>query len=357
MNNYSIFWLSTLFCNTFSAVGSLFIILSIAIRFRRDLNSRVVAYLSVADFNLAIISFCFNLNYFIQGETSISCYSQAVLTWWMLECSILWLAVIALNSYKVAFHSEPLSHRQEVGAHLICCGLPLITSILPLIPGIGERYGSRDGYWCSFSASSRPAQVINLAMYFTIAFVIIVFCYVRTSREVHLRVGRGRSNSVSRRHVQVIKRMSYFVLLYLLVWSPLLICYIYEAVSDRFVPFWAEEASMILVYLHGLFNFTLYGYTSDLGRNWINWIRVHIIGLAPLPDENNTGTSMPNTPVPSQSRYGSRSMTPSHSAGSIKKDLEENISLEVVSESPKSISVVTFADDLRERLEKEQSQE
>lgn len=357
MDNHTIFWASTLFYTFFSAIGSLFIVISVAIRFRRDLNSRVVAYLSLADCGLATIYFALSLNYLIAGETFISCRLQAVMTWWMLESSILWLAVIALNSYKVMFYSTPLTGKQEIVAHIICWGLPLLTSILPLIPGIGEKYDSRNGYWCSFSSSSRVAQLINMLCYFLLTGCVIAFCYIRTSKEVHLRVGRSRSNSVSRRHIRVIKHMSYFILAYLFVWTPLVICYVYELAADRFVPFWIEYVSLALVYFQGSFNFFLYGYTEELGRNWLNWLRVHIFGLAELPDENNTETSMPNTPVPSLSRYGSRAMTPSNSTGSIKYNLEENISTEVLSESPKSISVVTFADDLQERLEKEQQQQ
>lgn len=328
---------------------------SVIIGFRQDLNARMAAFLSLTDFSFVMICFGFGLNTVINGkleEGSFPCSLQAMLTWWMIGSSSLCLSVIAINSYKVMFYSEPLSRRQEVIAYLIVYGLPLLTSIFPLL-----QHGSRNGHWCSFSSTQRIIQLTNILCYFLIPLVIITFCYTYTSREVHLRVGRHRSNSVSSKHSRVIKRMSYFILAYLVVWTPLVVCYLYELVKDHLVPFWAECISMSLLYLQGFINCFLYGYTQDLGKNWINWLRINIAGLPPLPDENNTGTSMPNTPVPSQSRYGSRAMTPSNSTGSIKRDLEEGISMEVMSESPKSINVVTFADDLCAKLEKEQSQE
>jgi hypothetical protein len=49
------FWVSVVILTLLSALGSLFIIIGISLKYRNDFSARLVLYLSVADFCLSIV--------------------------------------------------------------------------------------------------------------------------------------------------------------------------------------------------------------------------------------------------------------------------------------------------------------
>lgn len=284
------FWASTLILTLLSATGSLYIVVSVLLKFRTDFSARLVLYLSIADFALSIVCFglcLFNLsNGHIQKDESFACKIQPIVTWFFMEASIVWLVVIALNSYKIIFHdNSPLTLKQEIAAHTFAWGLPFVTTMLPLggFKSTGESYGHRNGLWCSFAEDQKIPQMLNLLAYYIPALVVILFCYIRIGFKIRQLGKMEQTGSGRDLKIKATRKMFLYVLSYFIVWSPLVLCYIYEAATKTYIAFWTEYISDQLLHISGILNFILYGITEDLLRNSIAFWRAKYFGGKPLP--------------------------------------------------------------------------
>jgi len=264
------FWFSVIWFTLFSALGSGFIIVSVMMKWRRDFSARFVMYLSIADFCLSVVclSICaYNLHFGHVQSASIACLIQPVVTWYFMLASILWLAAISVNSCYLVFTSEPLSFRKEVLVNIICWGLPLVTIFIPLSPTSGEAYGPRNDLWCSYAVYDKGQQLANLLVYYLPALVIIAVNYSIILYRIKFLGHKDISDTTRQEMVKAIKKLFSFVLAYFIVWTPLVICYIYERSSGQFVPFWAEFISDNLMHIQGIINFILYGLNERLHQN------------------------------------------------------------------------------------------
>lgn len=274
----NVFWISVLFYTIFSGIGSIFIIVSVLVKFRNDSQSRNVMQLSIADLLLSVICLIlcgYNLaNGHLQEVSNFVCRFQPFITWYLMETSILWLVVISLNSYKIIFYRDPFSTKQEIAATIICWTLPIISAALPLNDGtIDETYGHRNGLWCSFDANHRVAQIINLLVYYIPAMFIICFCYGRIVWHVSSLGKLEQTGNLSSLKIKAQRKFFLYCLSYFVVWTPLTVCYIYEAAVGKFIPFWAEYISANLLHFQGVFNAILYGITEDVIQNFFTWLK------------------------------------------------------------------------------------
>jgi len=281
----NIFWESVLVFTILSGAGSALIICLILRGLRKDLSSRLILYLSIADFCLSVICLClcaYNYHHgHLQDRKHFACRFQPVVTWYFMEVSILWLASISIHSYKVIFYNRPFSPKEEIIFSVICWGIPLVTSILPLIDSTGQSYGPRNDLWCSFN--NKKAQLVNLMLYYGPCLLIIGYCYIRIIWEI-ICVRRSRldkvlsSNSpqlaegIDAEKVKVIRKLFFFVSAYFIVWTPMIIAYIYEYVTNRFISFPAEFIVDNLLHVQGMINFVFYGINENLVREIKLWI-------------------------------------------------------------------------------------
>jgi len=269
LSERDIFWKWVLVFTVFSGLGSLFIILSVLLKLRKDFSARLVLYLSMADFGLSVICLglcAFNLsNGHLQSTDQLACQVQPVITWYFMEVSILWLTVIAINSHKVVFTRKPLSERDEFAANIFCWGFPLLTSILPVISGTSEWYGPRNDLWCSFAQDQKGSQLLNILLYYIPCLVVIAFCYLRIAWAlVGLSASKFEDPSASAKQMSMIRKMFLFVAAYFIVWTPLVISYIYEYASNQYISFSVEFVVDNLLHVQGILNFILYGLTTGL---------------------------------------------------------------------------------------------
>jgi len=272
-----VFWQSVLVLAFFSAVCSLFIIVSILLQWRKDFSSRLVLHLSIADFGLSSICFClcaYNYHYgHLQNQSNFVCQFQPFVTWYFMEVSILWLTVIAINSYKVIFYHEPLSKNQEVVVSILCWCIPAISAALPLLPNAGQSYGPRNDLWCSFSETKKGAQFANIMIYYLPCLIIIGACYVRIIIEI-IKIQRKNEEKteVMNNKLAIIRRMFLFVAAYFIVWTPMAISYIYEFNTGNYISFIAEIIVDNLLHFQGILNFILYGINNSLAQKLYSWL-------------------------------------------------------------------------------------
>lgn len=271
-NDRDVFWISVVVLTIFSGLGSLFIIISILLKWRKDFSSRLVCYLSIADFCLSIICMLlcgYNLGYgHLQDQHTFICQFQPVITWYFMEVSILWLTAIAINSLKVILNGESFSFTQEIFSNIICWGLPVLTSNLPLDSEIGENYGPRNDLWCSFSQNQKGPQLANILAYYVPCLIIILYCYIRIIFVIkrYLLNSKAKNSSMDKQ-IGIIKRLFFFVLAYFIVWTPLTISYVYEYITGSYISFGAEFVVDNLLHVQGILNFILYGLNHQLLHN------------------------------------------------------------------------------------------
>lgn len=274
-----IFWISVIILTVLSSFGSLFIIISILLKWRKDFSSRLVLYLSTADFCLSILclAFCaYNLHHGeLQNQGSFICQFQPVVTWYFMEVSILWLVMIAINSVKVVTKNVGFTIQQEIIANVICWGIPIITTTIPLNSNTGEYYGQRNDLWCSFAENQKGPQLLNLMAYYIPALIIISCCYIYILCLLK-RYLRSENRSTEEQKTSTIKRLFLFVLAYFIVWTPLTMSYVYEYTSQQFVPFEIEFIFDNMLHIQGLLNFIIYGINDEL----IQKIRKKILNIS-----------------------------------------------------------------------------
>lgn len=105
--------------------------------------------------------------------------------------------------------------------------------MIPLNPSTGEAYGPRNDLWCSYAIYDKGQQLANLLVYYIPALLVIACSYliilyrIRFFGEKEV-TGNSRADSI-----RVIKKLFSFVLSYFLIWTPLVICYIYEKASGK----------------------------------------------------------------------------------------------------------------------------
>lgn len=262
-----IFWKSTIVFSLISGLCSFYIIYSIIRHHLKDINLRQILVLCTADFFLSF--FCMALcahNYHLghlDSQRSFSCQFQPIITWYFMEVSIFCLSAIAINSVLVIYRSHKLKKWQEIVSYLICWLVPIITSLLPLggmSSTTDENYGNRNDLWCSFSPQDKTQQLGNIMVYYGPCLIIIVTCYVMIFLKIKsAEFAKDLSGIIKKRKLDAIRRMFFFVLGYFIVWTPLVLCYIYEAVTGLYVPFYAEYVADNLLHIQGILNFILYG--------------------------------------------------------------------------------------------------
>jgi hypothetical protein len=183
---------------------------------------------------------------------------------------MLWLTVISVHSAKVVFKGQPFSKKEDIIANCVCWSIPLITATLPLSRA-GQEYGPRNGLWCSFAQNMKGAQVGNILAYYIPCLFIIAACYAAIGHRFW-KVTRHATGEVTgnshKEMVTVVRKLFLYVLSYFIIWSPLAICYIYEAATGKFVSFWVELFSDNLMHVQGICNFILYGVNENLLQNF-----------------------------------------------------------------------------------------
>lgn len=297
------FWFSVLFYTTFSGLGSLFIIYEILRSHRKDINARLVLYLAIADFCLSFIclGFCsYHLHHGSINLNSIACKAQPVITWYLMEASILWLTTIAIHSALLIVKNQKITLRTELIANLVCWGLPIVTVMIPLDSSTGEEYGDRNGLWCSFSVTQAKSQIVNLLVYYVPCLTIIVSCYGMIGYQTYKTFGANEVTGTSRTEVNsIVRRLFCYVACYFFIWTPLVICYIYEVRAGKYIPFWAEYISANLLHIQGIANGVIYYLLND---NFISSLRNKYLYCQKRPrlDSKNEHT---HSPVSSEASY------------------------------------------------------
>lgn len=255
MTPSDIFWISVLVLTAVSALGSTTIVVSILLGYRKDYSARLVFSLAFADLCLSVVCFCNCLVNLVRGHLdpdNINCHIQPVTTWYFMEASMMWLTAIAINSYRSVYRSaliEPLSYRAEVITNIICWGCPVVTTLLP-IGNTGESYGPRNGFWCSFAEDQKDAQMANLLAYYVPSLLIIGSCYAGIAITIR---NFGEGNEETRAKViKQVKKLFLYVICYFVVWTPLVVSYIYEAATKRYISFVSEILFDNLMHVQGI---------------------------------------------------------------------------------------------------------
>ena len=231
-----------------SSLGLTFIFVTFAKikKLRERAGFRFIIYLCIGDFIWSITGLLA-----IFETTDELCQVLGFLYYYSYLVTYLWAGVFALNIYSMVVNQYFLLDRHEKKLILICFGLPIAISIIPLI---WEYYGlSQEG--CILKTLSND-QYLAIDVYtFFIPFfstlTLNIFCYFR----VYLFM---KEMFVS----DVVKKWTWNIIAYPIIlifcWGWLVVCYLYYDIKASEI-FWLVAISVFCSKLQGFLNFLVYG--------------------------------------------------------------------------------------------------
>ena len=113
---------------------------------RKKAYNKIIFFVVVSDFFSAI-----GTAFGIEKDNTVQCALQAFLTIAFPLCSIFWTTV-SFYLFYLAIRNRQSSKHVMIYLHLICWGLPILLTLLPLT--VGLEYGVKEGSdheWCSLS--------------------------------------------------------------------------------------------------------------------------------------------------------------------------------------------------------------
>ncbi|GAM19082.1 hypothetical protein SAMD00019534_022570, partial [Acytostelium subglobosum LB1] len=239
-------------------VGSLFIILSFSIfKEARSFATTLIFYLSISDLMSA-------LSYLPFGRTSNAlCNAQGAGLLFFLTSSYLWTMCISISLFMVFF-----LNRYELGHllkwfHLVCWGVPSVTTLISLIAGAFGQFGS----WC-FIAD--PTSTIRLFYYLPLVFVFFVNLFVFIC--IRLKISQHSNSIVSRVNIIV----SFYLVAFALSQLPTVINSIQTFSDPKHPLFPLFVFQLLLQPLQGFFNCIVYGVNEGFIMHYIEFFEKHI---------------------------------------------------------------------------------
>mmetsp|Transcript_7653 Transcript_7653/g.10561 ORF Transcript_7653/g.10561 Transcript_7653/m.10561 type:complete len:320 (+) Transcript_7653:140-1099(+) len=233
------------FSSGLSLLGSLFIIFTyILFKETRTFGTKLIFFLSIADFCAALSWFPWNVN-------STLCTVQASILQFSEIASYMWSFVISFSLFQVFF----LEHQEEPGKrfvlyHTISWGYPAITVVLSVF---FNRFG-KAGSWCWIAD---PRDPFRLFVYGTLVIVasFTIFCLIS------IRLKMKHIESDFKRILN--KRLRLYVLAFLITQLPAVVNRLQNAVQPDKPIFWLFLLQAIFQPSHGLVNCLVYGFSED----------------------------------------------------------------------------------------------
>lgn len=230
----------------------------------------LVFYVSINDF---IASIAISLGYSPSG--SAACWFQGIATTYNFLAAILWTTIITFQVYMVVCHQNVI--KDLTYAHVICWGLPLIATLLPLST---NTYAVPDdeSNWCFVadrSDSPKWGEIvwfvlsfygwIWLAMLFNIVFVVAIVYRFYQMQDVPDRV------------VSTIRKLLLYPIIISFCWSMSTFTDLYSTVYDGTFSssfYIVDGVATILAVSQGfLFAVVFFGFNPLVRKAWLDLFR------------------------------------------------------------------------------------
>ena len=200
---------------------------------------------------LAVFPFAFGPTH----DGDVVCYVQATFTNFFAMSSVLWTAFIVYILYDVVVkrHSlEGIYHQ----AHIVCWGVPLLITFMPLTTDKFGVYGNEERGYCG--VAQRSDAVVWTSDFWNLLFDIIVICsLIFTASLLYLiysSLHQQDPRFISVYIDMAVRKLKYYPIIILVCWSVqvyLDIVVIYLADDESLTPVWLLIASDTLICLQG----------------------------------------------------------------------------------------------------------
>lgn len=264
--------ISALF-SALSVVGSGFIIYCY-LRFTklRKFAFKLVFILSINDFLNQVGDFIQPSSAEVVGaatsEPSTACYAQAWMDSYFELSSVLWTCSIAATLYMSVAQRKTIVQIEATFKWmcLICCGVPLVLTILP---GLVGAYGHA-GAWCwitedfvawrfmQFYVPTWAAVGFNAWIY----YMVLQQVNRMARREIRTSAGTQAAKQDSQM-LRVIRRLRFYPLILVVVWFWGTVNRLVEAFSGESV-FWLFVLQKTFSSMQGMLNALAYGLTAGV---------------------------------------------------------------------------------------------
>ena len=247
-------------CSSFSAIGSLFIIIVYA-KFKtlHCFSFKLIAILSIFDFiESLLILFPIQL---ISSEDNSACIFQACLIEFAVLGGCMWTGCICLLLYlQVIRKTSRLEFYLKLCLGFTVCSC-IIAAIIPIFTSTYTYVGGN----CWITGNTKVGNILRFALFFIIGWVIIIsnsITYMRIVRKIKEQM------TIQNKFVEegrlLFSRQRLYPIIMMITYTPLTIVRVIQFIDYSFVPFWLNMVSYGFFTSNGLFNSIVYGFNDTV---------------------------------------------------------------------------------------------
>ena len=240
--------------NSFSFVGSLFIIIAyLWFKPLRSFTFKLVFHMSIADF-LHSISL-------MLPPQSIWCELQAFLLQASAISSILWSSVIAYTLYDAVILEKNTTSNNQVKIYLLAYIFPFL---IAFIPAALQAYQYASG-WCWIKSDFTITLVLRFSIFYAILWTVMLFnvlIYIKIIKKIYLDY-KDILEYRSQNRI-LMRRLSMYPIILVIMYIPISIVRISEIFNGQPMPFWLICVAAAGISLTGFANAIVYGFTGPV---------------------------------------------------------------------------------------------
>lgn len=259
--------------SVFSICGSLFIMsFFFVLKDLRTFAFKLVCMVAVSDVFFSIGNFMGDAggdSTTHLGASPAFCMTQALFIGYFQLTSLFWAISIAFTLHMAFLRENPdfapsSIHEHDKKYHLVCWGIPLILTILPLFTG---SYGDTGG-WCWIMSRNAMDNVWRFLQFYLWLFLGIGYnCFVFLSifqKIKQMQAMSGEADGLGRSRNTMAGRLRLYPLVLLICHLPGTISILYELGGTQ--SFILNVLTVIFGSLWGLANALVYGLTPEVAQ-------------------------------------------------------------------------------------------
>lgn len=280
-----------------SALGCI-IIIGIFARYkeiREKIYNKIILHIAICDFMVAV-----GCLIGLPGDGSLACFIQSPLINIGQVGQIFWVTVLAYYLYLII--SSSISSSQSTGhlvstkAMLVCYGIPIFVSFIPLTT---VPFGAIDGGWCYIKEGSKHKWTLDLWyvvsifmwLYGAVILYLVLFGYI------YYKLSDLKSVTVSKAISKAVFRIIWYPIVLMINYTPLSIYLFWLTVNPHANIGLLGLVGLIVQLLQGFVDAVVFLYTTPkaftlIRRDVSRW---HVAMCGPCSRERLLSTDSHNT--------------------------------------------------------------
>jgi hypothetical protein len=203
-------------------------------------------------------------------DGSAACWFQGLATNYNYLSAIMWSTVITYQVWLIVCKKDVI--KDLTGAHILCWGLPLVVTLLPLSTSTYAN-DDADAGWC-FIANRSNSPSWSLLFWFIVAYYLWVWIAMLFNLffVVAIVYKLYRMQEIPQRVNATIRKLLLYPIVISLCWGPVTVWDMYTQVNDvDYSPGWTyfDGVATISAISQGfLFTFVFFGFNTTVRTAW-----------------------------------------------------------------------------------------